>query len=610
MYCDNSCSIPIFYLADLQASFDELRKQTGESEKRIEEFEVEKIEAQKEIESGGERIKRLENEASEREKEQGEDARMREEMLSRVEELERGIEQKDNEKALIEAEAENVEKLRSEHKKTADLLKQQVKDAAKEVARIRETSEGQTREYREEIKALRERLSQIEAEKEAARTEKAPEVTPATQEISGKARKQKPEAVVEPESSVELETPAEPELAEASSGGDVDDAAVADIRARSAAIAWEGNFENFEVSEPNVFSISMAEKIARNPGELYNPLCIYGPEGSGKTHILHSIGDLSTSEDPDLICALVSVESILNVVQGEEAAVAAWLESVRLLIIDDFSLADVPPDLQQKLYEFLLALTERDAQIAIASEEPPIRMNYLQEYFLRFLEGGLLARLDMHPDILEERKEAVEAIVEVAIALTISPEPETEEPSAGDDSGEPEPEPEPQRDFLDEFLSPDPSFTESNFRGKRVFDDIEEAFRYPNKKWKNRFPLLVIDGDDERRNHFFHALANKLSDIFDAPVALLSINKLTEMLALTPSFDWNGLLNKLTPSAVVLIDDCQSVGRVQGSGAGYLRAIVENIVKQDTLLMVGMSKQYKKEPIFGTIVKKASRKKI
>ncbi len=100
----------------------------------------------------------------------------------------------------------------------------------------------------------------------------------------------------------------------------------------------------------------MAEKIARNPGELYNPLHIYGPQNSGKTHILHAIGDLSTSEDPGLICELHSLASLIDAMQANPAKVEEWLKDLRLLILDDFEISSVTPDLQLQLFNFLKAL--------------------------------------------------------------------------------------------------------------------------------------------------------------------------------------------------------------------------------------------------------------
>jgi hypothetical protein len=467
----------------------------------------------------------------------------------------------------------------------------------KEIDRVRIASEEQIREHRDEADALREKLAQWEAG--------------AADEVPRAAEVKAPEEIPE-----EVEV-AEPEPPKAIEFDDADTDLCESIREQTRQTVWTGDFESFLTIEANTFSVSMAEKISRNPGELYNPLCIYGPPGSGKTHILHAIGDLSTSEDPDLACALLSVDSLVEIAQADEATIAAWLATVKILIIDDFLIANVEPHVQQKIYEFLTAMADRDAQVVTASEEPPIRMNYLQEYFIRFLEGGLLAQIEAHPDFEKER-EAAEAAATAATATVTPPEeqtvppadPETE-PQAADVGGEEEPHAtEPPKDFLDEFISADPTLTDANFRGKRVFADFEEAFKYPNKKWRNKFPLLVLEDNDERRRHFFNALANNLTQIFDGSVSLLSIDELAEMLALTPSLDWNGLLTKLSKSAVVLINDCESVIRLPESATGYIQGIVEDIAKRDILLMIGMSKRYKKEPIFGNLFKKASRKKI
>jgi hypothetical protein len=309
---------------------------------------------------------------------------------------------------------------------------------------------------------------------------------------------------------------------------------------------------------------------------------------------------------------LVTVASLLDIIQTSPEIIDEWLETVNLMIVDDFEISDISADLQLKFYHFFNGLAERHAQVVIASKEPPIRMSHLEEYFLRFLESGLLAKLESNQDVLEKYKEAAEAIAFaakacVSVSESIQGEEKiTEEPG----SDEQEAAAEDQREFMDEFLSPDPRLTSADFRGKRVFDEVEEAFKNPDMKRRNKFPLLVIEDDWERRNHFFNAIANKLQKIFGGSVVLLSLSKLAEMLAQDPSFDWRDLLSRFKQSKVVLINDCESAVRLPDSARGYLQTVLEKISQNDILLMIGSSKQYKKEPIFGTMHKKASRKKI
>jgi len=49
-------------------------------------------------------------------------------------------------------------------------------------------------------------------------------------------------------------------------------------------------FHTFVSGECNRLPYTAALEIAGNPGELFNPLFIYGGTGTGKTHLLHAIG--------------------------------------------------------------------------------------------------------------------------------------------------------------------------------------------------------------------------------------------------------------------------------------------------------------------------------
>ena len=50
-------------------------------------------------------------------------------------------------------------------------------------------------------------------------------------------------------------------------------------------------FENFIVGNTNKFAQRAAVQIAESPGQLYNPLFIYGNSGLGKTHLMFAIGN-------------------------------------------------------------------------------------------------------------------------------------------------------------------------------------------------------------------------------------------------------------------------------------------------------------------------------
>ena len=93
------------------------------------------------------------------------------------------------------------------------------------------------------------------------------------------------------------------QLAEHRSGGK---------KSTSLEFAPQFSFENFVVGPSNRFAHGAAIAVANSPGDIYNPLFIYGPPGVGKTHLLYAIANGIRRQKPDAKIVYIKGDEFTN----------------------------------------------------------------------------------------------------------------------------------------------------------------------------------------------------------------------------------------------------------------------------------------------------------
>ena len=158
-------------------------------------------------------------------------------------------------------------------------------------------------------------------------------------------------------------------------------------------------FDTFVVGNNNKLAHAASLAVAESPGEVYNPLFLYGGVGLGKTHLMHSIAHFIQSNNPDVKILYVSSETFTNelieaIRNGNNTAMTKFREKYRnidVLLIDDIQFIIGKESTQEEFFHTFNELHVAKKQIILSSDRPPKEMETLEERIRSRFEWGLLA---------------------------------------------------------------------------------------------------------------------------------------------------------------------------------------------------------------------------
>ncbi|MCI9081102.1 MAG: chromosomal replication initiator protein DnaA [Lachnospiraceae bacterium] len=164
-------------------------------------------------------------------------------------------------------------------------------------------------------------------------------------------------------------------------------------------------FDTFVVGKNNKFAHAASLAVSESPGEVYNPLYIYGGPGLGKTHLMQSIGHFILQQKPDKKVLYVTSEEFTNEVidsirNGNASAMTKLREKYRtvdVLMIDDVQFIIGKESTQEEFFHTFNVLHSAGKQIILSSDKPPKEMETLEERIRSRFEWGLLADVG-YPD--------------------------------------------------------------------------------------------------------------------------------------------------------------------------------------------------------------------
>ncbi|HUP08864.1 MAG TPA: chromosomal replication initiator protein DnaA [Caldimonas sp.] len=189
-------------------------------------------------------------------------------------------------------------------------------------------------------------------------------------------------------------------------------------------------FDTLVPGRANQMARTAALHVAGAPGQMYNPLFVYGGVGLGKTHLIHAVGNALLADRPDArVLYLHAEQFITDVVKNYQRKtfddLKAKYHQLDLLLIDDVQFFAGKERTQEEFFNAFEALLAKRAHIIMTSDTYPKGLVDIDERLTSRFDAGLTVaieppELEMRVAILMRKSELESAVMPEDVAFFVA----------------------------------------------------------------------------------------------------------------------------------------------------------------------------------------------
>lgn len=162
-------------------------------------------------------------------------------------------------------------------------------------------------------------------------------------------------------------------------------------------------FNSFVVGKANELAHAASLAVVGKPGQVYNPLFIYGGVGLGKTHLLQAIGNEVLKKDPNKKVLYVSSEKFTNdfiksISSNRTEKFKNIYRGADILLIDDIQFLAGKEGTQEAFFHTFNDLHQANKQVVLTSDRQPKAIPALESRLVSRFEWGMTTDISA-PDL-------------------------------------------------------------------------------------------------------------------------------------------------------------------------------------------------------------------